>query len=320
MTYKRNQQTNQLPAIILGGDPFTKQFRYLYRKDRWWKLHDPDYCLSVMQSAYDAGCRAFDLSFQENVSLRNQLANQVQEPLVGFANPTWEQGVMFQDRYLFFIRDCILRTLVERLWPIPISELVEKKLSREDVLVFGYDREAALLTAKDISEIYLDKMLFRNRLSIFRDICQYAYFGGSDLDYLVSLGRIDLVEEMLAVVKSEGFIPLLLSQYPSLVLPKIEDAGIEVEGYVIPLNRVWSWFDHKSCLEVVRATQKPVIAFMAFSHNDLRQDIRGALRWLYDDAGVASVLFGTATPEHARETTKIAYELLNPEGQIKMPN
>ncbi len=308
-------QKNPIPAVILGGDPFNHQFRFLYRKDLWWKLHDEDYCLQVMRAAYDGGCRAYDLSFLENVQLFKRLSVEVNEPLVGFGNPTWEQGVMFEDRLIFFMRDRIIRTLVEQIWPRPIAKLVEEKLSHEDVLVFGYDRSAPLLSDDDIDAIYLDESAFRERLSIFKDCCQYIYFGGSDADYLVSLGRMDVVKQMAAIVQSEGFTPLLLCQYPSLVLPAVVTAGIQIEGYTVPLNKEWSWFDHQSCLEVVQKTDKPVIAFMALSSSALKKDVRGALSWLYHSAGVKSILFGTASPEHARETTQIALEVHNPKRQ-----
>jgi hypothetical protein len=299
----------QLPPIILGGDPFSRQFRFLYRKDRVWKLHDEAYCLSIMRSAYESGCRGFDLSFPENVALLKRLTAEVGEPLTGFGNPTWNQGVMFNGRFIFFIRDRILRTLVDRIWPRRIASLVDEKLSEEAVLVFGYDRNADPLTDEEIAAIYLDEDIFRKRLSVFKGVCQYIYFGGSDADYLVSLGRLDLVEAMLSVVRSEGFEPMLLCQYPSLVIPAVDRAGIGVKGYVAPLNRVWSWFDHQSTLEAVQNTDKAVIAFMALSSPELHKDIPGALKWLYDVAGVDSILFGTATPEHASETTKIALSL-----------
>jgi hypothetical protein len=70
--------TNQLPASILGGDPFN-QFRFLYRKDLWWKLNDPEYCLSVMRAAYAAGGKAFDLSFPENTRLFKRLMTEAGE-------------------------------------------------------------------------------------------------------------------------------------------------------------------------------------------------------------------------------------------------
>lgn len=295
-----------LPPSILGGDPFN-QFRYLYRKDLWWKLHDEEYCLSVMQAAFEAGGRAFDLSFDVNTRLFRQLIEETGQKLIGFGNPTWEQGVILNGRFIQLSRDRILRTLVDRMLPRPIARLVDEKLSHEDVLVFGYDREAPPLSDDEIASIALDEEAFRRRLSIFRD-CQYICFGGSDADWLVPLGRMDLVRDMARVVRQQGFVPILLCQYATLVVPETEAAGLDVAGYALPLNRDWSWFSRDECVEIVKSLDKPVIAFMPLASGGLRKDVRGALGWLYAEVGVESILFGTATTAHAAETTRLARE------------
>jgi hypothetical protein len=232
---------------------------------------------------------------------------EIGERLGGFGNPTWEQGVFLNGRFLQFSRDRILRTLVDRLFPRDIAQLVAEKLSHEDVLVFGYDSEAADLSDDEIASISLNEDVFRKRLSIFQD-CQYVCFGGSDADWLVPLGRMDVVADMARVVREEGFVPILLCQYATLVVPATEAAGLDVQGYAIPLNRAWSWFDRDKCVEVVQSLDKPVIAFMPLASGGLRKDVRAALDWLYTEAGVESILFGTATAAHARETTRIAHK------------
>ncbi len=296
----------RLPPSILGGDPFN-HFRFLYRKELWWKLHDEEYCLSVMRAAFEAGARAFDLSFEVNTRLFRRLIEETGEKLTGFGNPTWEQGVFLNGRFIQFSRDRILRTLVDRLFPRDIAQLVAEKLSHEDVLVFGYDSEAAPLSDDEIARISLNEDVFRKRLSIFQD-CQYVCFGGSDADWLVPLGRMDVVADMARVVREEGFVPILLCQYATLVVPEAEASGLEVEGYAIPLNRAWSWFDRDKCVGVVKSLDKPVIAFMPLASGNLRKDVWAALNWLYAEAGVESILFGTATAAHARETTRIAHK------------
>ncbi len=301
-----DQAPGRLPPSILGGDPFN-MFRFLYRWDLLWKLFDEEYCYSVMKAYYEAGGTGYDLSFIENVRLFKRLKEETRDDLIGFGNPTWEQGVFLNGRYLQYSRDRIIHTLVDRVWPRDIAKIVEEKLSHEAVLVFGYDREAPLLDQKEIESIQLDEDAFLRRLSIFED-CQYILMGGADADYLVSLGRMDIVARMAEVVREAGYIPFLLSQYPSLVLPRAEEANLKVEGYAVPLNREWSWFTRDACLEAVRATEKPVIAFMPLASGQLKKDVRGALEWLYLEAGVDSILYGTATAEHARETTKIARE------------
>ena len=64
--------SQRLPASILGGDPFN-QFRFLYRRELLWKLFDEDYCLSIMRGCYEAGGRAYDLSFEVNARLMRRL-------------------------------------------------------------------------------------------------------------------------------------------------------------------------------------------------------------------------------------------------------
>jgi hypothetical protein len=295
---------DRLPPSILGGDPFN-QFRFLYRRELLWKLFDEEYCYTVMQAYYEAGGRAFDLSFEVNTRLFRRLLDETGQPLLGVANPTWEQGVFLKGRYLQYSRDRIIRTLVEQFWPEDIAQLVRDQLSRDAVLVFGYDPQAELLTDQEVKSITLDERAFLKRLQGFQD-CQVVLLGGADADYLVSLERMDIVAEMVQIARAQGLRPFLLSQYPSLVLPKAEAYGLDVEGYAVPLNKEWSWFDRDACLQAVQDTQKTVIAFMPLASGDLKKDIRGALGWLYEEAGVESVLFGTATASHARETALIA--------------
>ena len=294
----------RIPPSILGGDPFN-QFRFLYRRELLWKLFDEDYCYSVMKACYEAGGKAYDLSFEVNTRLFRRLLDESGETLIGFGNPSWEQGVFFNGKYLQYSRDRILKTLVERLFPRPIAKLVEEKLAIDDVLVFGYDRDAEILTDDEIASIYLDQWSFIHRLSIFKD-CQYIFLGGSDADWLVSLGRVDILVEMARITRQLGFIPMVLCQYASYIIPIIEQSGADIEGYAVPLNRDWSWMDRNACVEVVKSLKKPVAAFMPFASGGLRHDIRGALDWLCGDVGVESILFGTATADHARHTTKIA--------------
>ncbi|MFC2025837.1 hypothetical protein ACFLUC_01440 [Chloroflexota bacterium] len=298
---------DRLPASILGGDPFN-QFRFLYRWELLWKLFDERYCLSVMRAAYEAGGKAFDLSFDVNTRLMSKLIEETGDQLIGFGNPTWEQGVILNGRFIQYSRDRILRTLVDRLFPRNLARLVEDKLSREDVLVFGYDRKAETLSDEEIESIYLDRGLFRKRLSIFKD-CQYIFLGGSDADWLVPLGRTDILVDMADIVRQEGFIPIILCQYATLVVPEAERAGVDTEGYAVPLNKEWSWFDRNECVDIISSLDKPVIAFMPLASGKLREDVPGALEWLYRDAGVESILYGTATKIHAAETTRMACEI-----------
>lgn len=297
------------PAVILGGDPFNR-FRYLYHQSMWWKLHDPEYAFQVMRAAYNAGCRAFELSEDSNVQLFWRLRVEVDEPILGLGNPTWEQGVMLNGRFLMLSRDRVLRTLMDRpMFPVNVATAVREQLSKSAILVFGYDQTSIPLTDKEIADIYLDEEIFLKRLSGFGGACRHILLGGTDADYLLSLGRVDILHRMVELTRKSGFEPLLLCHYGSYVVPIAEKVGLQVGGYAIPLNREWGWFDRDECVHIVRTVDKPFIAFMPLASGQLRKNVREALEWLFSFAGVDSVLFGTTTPNHAAETTSVALEL-----------
>jgi hypothetical protein len=259
-----------------------------------------------MRAAHEAGGTAFDLSFSENVRLFRKLQAETAVPLLGFGNPTWEQGVMLNGQFLQYERDRILKTLVDRLWPRPIARLVEDELSQAATMVFGYDRQAQPLTDAEIAAITLDEAILRGRLDTLQD-CEYMFFGGSDADWLVSLGRADLLADLARVVREAGHQPVLLCHYATLVVPAAEAMDLDTVAHAIPFNKVWTWFDLDECIKIVKSLDKPVIAFMPLASGDLKADVEDSLRWLFDDMAVESILFGTATPGHARETTRIAH-------------
>lgn len=295
---------NDFPVIV-GGDPFNL-FRGLYPRELWWRLNDPDYCLDVMRHAYAAGARAYELSFSENVDLFRRLRAEAGD-VVGFANPTWKQGVMLNGRFIQYSRDRVLRTIVEKYLPARLRALVENHLRYQAPLVFDYDHQVPALSSHDLDTISLNENHFRSRLGELSD-STFALVGGTDADWLFVLGRPEPVVRMVEISRAEGFRPLLLCHYASLVVPMAEEIGLDVEGYAVPINRMWSWFTLEEAREALKRASRPIIAFMPLAGGKLAADIRGAFSFLYHEVGVVSVLVGFSRPHHARETVSAALE------------
>lgn len=302
-----------LHPVILGGDPFSNVFRGLYNLQRFWKLTDPEYCLNIMQAAYAGGARAFDLSFPENVELFCALQKRVDEQIFAYGNPTYLQGTKLHGRDLQYLRDRIVKTIVEEYLSPELVELFKHKLKEEAGMVFGYDAEADALTEQEVADIYLDEKAFARRLEQLA-CCKYIMLGGTDADWLFSLQRADVIRRMVAITRQKGYIPLLICHYASEVLPKAEEISLDVEGYVIPLNKEWSWFTKARTLALLQRLTKPVISFMGLGSGGLRHDIHSALEFLFKDCKVSGILFGTSKPENAYKTTKAAISIYNATG------
>lgn len=295
-------------SVILGGDPFSDIFRGLYNLKRFWKLTDPDYCLSVMEGAYQGGCRAFDYSFRNVQEIYLRLMDRVDEEIVGYGNPTYLQGCKLGGTHLQFLRSRVLATLVERpgFLPVEIREKIRDDYRENLCMVFGYDRNAKPLSDEEIQGIYIDEDTFAARLSEV-NASKYVLVGGTDADWLVSLGRIDLIGRLVEIVRGKGQIPLLLCHYTSVVLPAADEMQLDVEGYFAAVNKQSAWLDKETAVKAVQEAKKPVTAFMAFASGGLASDMEGAARYLRDVCHVNGIMYGTTRPENACKTA----ELLN---------
>ena len=295
---------NGLPGVILGGDTFCDVFRALYDHRCYWRLTDPDYCVSVMKAAYDGGCRAFDFSFAPVREMFDTLRRQVDEPVTGLGNPTWLPGPKLHGKHLQYCRDRVVKTIVEtRLSPADAA-LVRDNYRLNNCLVFGYDPASELLSDADVAAIELDEAVFNARLDEL-DAADIYFIGGTDADWLFSLGRADILQRMAAIVRGRGKKSILLCHYSSVVLPAADAMGLDVDGYAAPVNIHWSWINTDEGRAAVRKATKPVIAFMAFASGGLSTSLEEAALYLREDCGVSGVLFGTTKPHNARASAQM---------------
>lgn len=301
----REQRMNGLPGAVLGGDPFCDVFRGLYDARCYWKLTDPDYCLSVMQAAYDGGCRAFEYSFGSVQQLYLRLRERVQEPLSAVGNPTWLQGPKLGGRHLQHCRDRVLATITGGGYlDAATGSYIREKLNTQTPMVFGFDTGAKPLADHEVAAIELDEDVFCARLDeLFA--CDTILIGGTDADWLFSLRRQDVIVRMAELVRARGKTPLLLCHYASLVLPLADGMGLDVDGYLAPVNMQWAWVTHKRGIAAVRQAKKPVIAFMAFACGGLAASLAQAAHYLKDTCGIAGVLYGTTKPANAQATAQL---------------
>lgn len=300
----------KLDYAILGGDPFSNMFRGLYDLRCYWKLTDPDYCISVMKGAYDGGCRAFDYSFPEIQDMFLKLQDSVEEEIVAYGNPTYLQGTKLGGRHIQFCRDRVVKTIVEEFLEPRLADMVRNNLRQNSCMVFGYDEDVKKLSRSEIDSIYLDKNVFEERLNQL-SACKYILIGGTDADWLFSLKRYDIIQEMAQITRKNGKIPLLICHYASTVIPEAERIKLDVEGYFAPINKEWSWFSKEDTIEAIKNTDKPVIAFMGFASGGLKNDMRGALDYLKNQCGISGVLYGTSKPENARKTAQLILSAYN---------
>lgn len=301
---------SNLPTTILGGDTFTECFRGLYDLNMYWRLTDPEYCVSVMRGAYESGVRAFDFSFDSVRKMFVTLRDSVDEEIVGIANPTWLQGCKLGTKDLQYLRSRVLKTYTEVSGFVSpeIAKMVKDELRTKVCMVFGYDPDAKPFTDKEINALYLDEDAYAARLDEVRD-SKYVIIGGTDADWLFTLHREDIIARMGEIVRSRGQIPLLLCHYASTVLPKADAMNLDVDAYFAPINKSWAYFTLDDAKKACQNATKPVYAFMAFACGGLTGGMREAAEWVRDECGCKGLLYGTTKPQNAFSTGKMLLDV-----------
>lgn len=295
--------------VVLGGDPFCDVFRGTYDLHKYWDLTNPDYCVSVMRSAYDGGCRCYELSFGSVQELFLRLEAAVGEQLTGYANPTYLQGVKLGGTPLQFCRSRILKTFAEcsGYMPETFRPRLRGELRENTCMIFGYDPEAEPLSDKEIAGIFLDETAYIRRLQEL-GAASRVLVGGTDADWLFTLGRQDIIERMCEIVRSLGKQPYLLCHYTSTVLPEADAINLPVDGYFAAINKSWAFLEHEEAVKAVKTAKKPVTAFMAFACGGLTGGMREAADYLVRECGVSGIMYGTTKRENAYATARMLLE------------
>lgn len=182
--------------------------------------------------------------------------------------------------------------------------LVRSKGPEMDLIqaFFVPKRPARPLTKAQIDSIKIEPQFFEKRLELYRHLdLELVQFGGWTADWLASIGRIDLLAYLSQLIKKRGFKPLLICHWASIVLP-LAEKELEVTGYIIPINKLWSLLSLPEALDAIKNVKKPLIAMKTLARGVLANDFNGAFTFMFRKAKVEAVMVGVSSQIEARQT------------------
>jgi hypothetical protein len=163
-------------------------------------------------------------------------------------------------------------------------------------------RPAKALTKAQVDSIRIEPRFFERRLELYGQInLKLVQFGGLTADWLVAIGRIDLLADLCELIRKRGFKPLLICHWASIVLPLVEKQ-FEVAGYIIPLNKLWSLLSLPMALDVIRNVEKPIIAMKPLARGILANDLNEAFSFLFKKAKVDAIMVSVCSQSEAKQT------------------
>jgi hypothetical protein len=297
----------EVSKAILGCDPFIS-WMFQGGKSPFKGVQgrvNASRVLNVLKAAADCGVTGIDLS-PPLIGAFQKLRDISQEEVVGLgALQEWTcknfsiEGVPLGD-YSKEIKATVRTKLPERfLKGLAKSRSAEKKFIRS---FFVPKRSARPLTQHEIDSIRIHPVFFEERLKLYKQLdLQLVQFGGGTADWLVAIGRTDLLKRLSELIRKAGFTPILICHWTSITLPVIE-RELEVAGYIIPLNKMWGLLTLSETLEVIKNVEKPVIAMKVLAQGTLGNDLHAAFRFAFKKAKVKAVLVGVSSEYEAKQT------------------
>lgn len=307
----------EVTRVILGCDAFIS---WLYQGgDSSFRRPDGKLdatkALQIMKNTVSCGVKSLDLS-PPLADLFKQLQVETDEKIVGLgALQEWTcRNFTIEDVPLENYSEEIKATVRLRLPHGYLEHLGRSKIAKTEFLnsFFVPSRRAEPLRQSQIEAIHLTPDFFENRLELYKKLnLKLIQFGGITADWLVGVGRVDLLEKLLQMVKRRGFTPILICHWASMVLPVCEQKLDEVAAYIIPLNKLWSLLNLQETLRVIKKTDKPIIAMKTLAQGVLSNQIESAYTFLFKKAGVAAVLVGVESKNEAERTFSTIGRVLN---------
>jgi hypothetical protein len=232
-----------------------------------------------MENAYEMGAWCFDLPTVRHLeSFKTLRESTKDEALIGFGHIGAESGVSLMGKPLHQIEWKVVSTIVRNIVP---PDSVWK--------LFPGRPYGEVLTQKEIDRMTFDPSRFDQTLSPFQlNGIPFLLIGGKYGDWLLGLGRGDLLREMVSEIRGKGFIPIFSGLWATFVLPKAK--ALDVAGYAIPVNKKKSLFDLEQACKMIKKFDKPVISLDPLSEGELLEKSEEAFSFIFDELKVHSAI------------------------------
>jgi len=280
----------RLPTIILEGK---KLPRTIFSIQPLSSRGDREIYL-LMEKALEMGVWCFDLPSGSHLESFKELKNVTgDEGLIGLCHLEAEVGVSFLGKPLHQFESKVISTIRKDFLPSHLTRHILPPSSSSEVF-----------TQKEMDRITFDPLRFDKTLSLFDSKeSPFLLVGGKYGDWLLALGRIDLLHEMVSRVRQKGFIPIFSGYWATFVLPKAKP--LDVAAYAIPINKRWSLFDLQRASDLIKKFDKPVISLNPLAGGKLLEESEGALSFLFDELKVYALIVEIASVGEARRIIEV---------------
>jgi hypothetical protein len=260
--------------------------------------------LSLMRKAYEMGVWCFDLPTARQYQSFKELRDLTEEEtLLGLPHIGAEEGVSLSGVPLHRVEAKVSGTILKSLFPPDLVKKLKELGVWNSPYFFPGSGSFEVFTQKEIDRISFDPARFDRALSPFQPkTSPFLIVGGRYGDWLLGLGRSDLLKEMVSRTREKGFIPILSGQWATFFLPKAKP--LDAAAYAIPINKKGSFFDLSQACDLIKRFDKPVISLNSLGDQELLMDPEEALSFLMNELKIQVAIVNISTEEELERVLK----------------
>ena len=250
---------------------------------------NPQKISSLMRAAYDLGGWCFDLPSSKHLQAYRELRSLTDDQnLTCLCHLEVEEGASLFGKPLHQFESKIAATLRKILSLPPSIRNFPSPAPFSEVL-----------TQKEIDRISFDPPRFGRALSLLNpEESPFLLVGDRYGEWLLALGRIDLLKEMMAMVRDKGFIPILSGQWATFFLPTAKP--LDAAAFAVPINKKWGLFSLSGASDLIKKFDRPVIGLNPLADGELLKTSEEAFSFLFNELKIHSAIARFSSEEEAR--------------------
>ena len=242
--------------------------------------------LSLMRKAYEMDAWCFDLpTLRHHRSFKELKSLTEDETLMGLPHIAAEEGASLSGIPLHRFEAKVSATITKNLFSPDLIRKLKEMGAWRGPYFSPVSESSEVFTQKEIDRISFDSSRFDKALSPFQlgDIT-FLLIGERYGDWLLGLGRMDLLKEMVSRAREKGFLPILSGQWATFFLPKAK--SLEAAAYAVPINKKRSFFDLSQASDLIKKFDKPVISLDPLADKELLIKPEEAFSFLFNELKV----------------------------------
>jgi len=286
----------RIPTFVLEG----RQLPRIIFSLKLAPPHDPQKTFSLLKKAYEMGMGCLDLPSSRHLQSFRELKNLTEdEALIGFGHVGAEEGASFSGAPLHRFESKVISTVKKNLFPPQFIQSLKRGGFWNEHDFFTDPFSPDVFTQKDIDRISYDPPRLNKALSPFRfEESPFLVLGGKYTDWLLCLGRTDLIEKMALGIREKGFIPIFSGQWATFILPKVK--SMDWAAYGIPISRSKGLFDLARAYALVKKFDKPLISLSPLADGNLLESAEDTFSFLFKELRIHGTIAEIDSEEDAR--------------------